>query len=628
MTFKFFAALVAALTWFGTGLGATPSVTAKAGAADAGAPFKLLSYQDTITMQPNGDYVRIVHKVLEPLTKIGVQRLGQSRTEIATDMERFKLISAETIAPDGKIYRAGKADVHIQTAPSAAAAPTFSDAKIVSVEFPKVEIGSKLDITYQITRFQPMFPNRISMSDTVPYFGLVGLDRVIIHAPTSMVLHTSVRGGYGLHKSVSGGTQTITATLKNPSYHPMRPDVVSTYQFGPAFVFTNFPSWQAVGDAYWARAAAKSVVTPAVQKLADRVAGQKTGRAAVDALYDWTTTQIRWVGIEPGLSGWIPAAAGHTLARRYGDCKASVSLLIALLKAKGITAEPALLDAGTGDFKLSKLADISDLNHVIAYVPRYHLFLDPTSGFAMPGELPIGDIDRPVVLASTQSSLARTPSSPGAVMQNTVETIGRSGTLHGSAVIKLAGSNDWMIRDLIDHVPGAARPRLVQVMLAQEGLVGSGDFTAPRPSDLATPFIVETQWSARHYFEPGHVVTLRLEKGFAMSRLGQYLATFAQPSKEFPVLRIVGRIEHTTSLTLPKGYKILAAPSSKTITTDAGHFEQVVTIKQGVLRERQDLVLNRDWYPPRDYAALRHLFTAAYRLDREQIVLQRVAARS
>ena len=474
----------------------------------------------------------------------------------------------------------------------------------------------------------PYFPNEFSFNDAVPYFGLTGFEQVIIHAPTTMHLLTSVRGGYVLHKTVSGGTQTITATLKNPPYHPMRADVVSPYQFGPEFVATTFRSWQAVGDAYWARAAQKSAVTPALQKLADRVAGQKTGRAAVDALYDWTTTQIRWVGIEPGLSGWIPAAAGHTLARRYGDCKASASLLIALLKAKGVAAEPALLDAGDKNFKLTRLADLDSLDHVIVYVPHYHLFLDPTSGFAMPGELPVGDIDRPVILASTQSSLARTPSSPGAVMQNTVETIGASGTLHGSAVMKLTGSNDWMIRDLIDHVPVAARPRLVQVMLAQEGLVGSGDLTAPRPSDLATPFIIKTQWSARHYFEPGHVVTLRLEKGFAMSRPGQYLATFARPSKEFPVLRIVGRIEHTTSLTLPRGYKILAAPSSKTITTDAGRFEQVVTIKQGVVRERQDFVLNRDWYPPRDYAALRHLFTAAYRLDREQIVLQRAAAKS
>ena len=618
----FFATLIIASAFFGSAIAALPV------GSDAGAPFKLLLFKETITVQPNGDYAGTVHEVIEPLTKLGVQHFGQVRTEVSTDMERFKLISANTIAPDGKVYAVHKAEIHTQAAPSAAAAPTFSDAKIVSVEFPKVEIGSKLDITYRLTRFRPYFPNEFSINDAVPYFGLTGTEQVIIHAPATMHLLTSVRGGYVLHKTVSGGTQTITATLKNPPYHPARADVVSPFQFGPEFVATTFPSWQAVGNAYWARAAAKSAVTPAVQKLADRIAGQKTGRAAVDALYDWTTTQIRWVGIEPGLSGWIPAAAGHTLARRYGDCKASVSLLIALLKAKGITAEPALLNAGGNDFKLSRLADLESLDHVIVYVPTYHLFLDPTSGFAMPGELPVGDIDRPVILASDQSSMAQTPSGPSVYTQNTTETIATSGALHGQAVMRATGYTDWLTRDLIAHVPTAARPRVVQAVLAQEGLVGSGNFSPSNPSDLAKPLVVKSTWSAPHYFAPGPIVTLRLYKGFAMSRPGQYLAALNRPSKEFPVLRIVGTINDHTTLALPAGYKILAAPQSKTITTNAGSFVQTVEIKNGVLNETQHFALNRDWYPPSDYAALRYLFTAAYRLDREQIVLQRAAAKS
>ena len=513
--------------------------------------------------------------------------------------------------------------MHTQTAPAAAVAPTFSDAKFVSVEFPKVEIGSKLNITYQITRFQPYFPNEFSVDDAVPYFTPTGLDQVIIHAPKSMTLLSSVRGGYVLQKSVSGDTQTITATLKNPPYHPARPDVVSPFQFGPLFVATTFPSWQAVGNAYWARAAQKSAVTPAIQRLASRIAGNKTGRAAVDALYDWATTQIRWVGIEPGLAGWIPTSAGHTVKRRYGDCKASASLLIALLKAKGIDAEPALLDAGTKNFKFSKLADLFALNHVIVYVPKYKLFLDPTSGFAAPGELPVGDMDRRVILASDHSTMAKTPSGPSVYTQDTTETIDASGTLHGQAVISATGYNDWVMRNLTAHVPAAARPRVVQAVLAQEGLVGSGQFDSTKPDDLTKNFVIRSNWSAPHYFAPGPIVTLRLDKGFAMSRPGQYLAMLARPSKAFPVIRIVGTINDSITLTLPTGYKILAAPQSQTIATSAGRFVQKVEITKGVLHETQHLTLNRLWYPPSDYAALRGLFTKAYQLDRQQIVLQK-----
>ena len=115
MKFLSFAALIAVSASFGTALGAAPPT-----ASDAGAPFKLLSYQETITVQPNGDYAGTVHEVIEPLTKLGVQHFGQVRTEVSTDMERFKLISAKTIAPDGKIYPVHKADIHTQAAPDKA----------------------------------------------------------------------------------------------------------------------------------------------------------------------------------------------------------------------------------------------------------------------------------------------------------------------------------------------------------------------------------------------------------------------------------------------------------------------------------------------------------------------------
>ncbi len=82
---KFFslAALIIASASFGTALAAAPS------ASVAGAPFKVLSFQEIFTVQPNGDYVRTVHQVIEPLTKLGVQHFGQIRTEVSTDMERF-----------------------------------------------------------------------------------------------------------------------------------------------------------------------------------------------------------------------------------------------------------------------------------------------------------------------------------------------------------------------------------------------------------------------------------------------------------------------------------------------------------------------------------------------------------
>ncbi|MET0388586.1 MAG: DUF3857 domain-containing protein [Polyangiales bacterium] len=53
--------------------------------------------------------------------------------------------------------------------------------------------------------------------------------------------------------------------------------------------------------------------------------------------------EIRYVGIETGLSRRKPAAPSETLARRYGDCKDKSALLVALLRRAGYVAHPALV---------------------------------------------------------------------------------------------------------------------------------------------------------------------------------------------------------------------------------------------------------------------------------------------
>lgn len=404
--------------------------------------------------------------------------------------------------------------------------------------------------------------------------------------------------------------------------------LVAAGQFSPLFIVTSFPSWQALGDAYRERAAAKSAVTPTVQALADRVTKGKSGQAVVDALYDWTTTKVRWVGIETGLSGYIPASADRTLKRRYGDCKAATALLIALLKAKGIEAEPALLSAGK-NFVLPKIVDLPSIDHVITYVPKYHLFLDPTAGFAPPGALPLADLGKTVVLAGKSPGLVQTPTGPNAAMTTAIERIGPHGTLHGVSTVRMQGAQQWLARAIADHVPSDARPHLVQIVLSQAGMLGSGNFTAPHPDVLDQPFAIKANWSVPNYVSPDPVVTLQVGPGFSLIDLRRYLATFATPSKKFPVVRLGGAMDIKTQLKLPTDSAPLAMPSNGQVTTQAGSYIQSATIKNGILSLDQRLSLNRIWYAPSSYEALHALFTQAYRLARQPLILkQKIAHQS
>lgn len=75
--------------------------------------------------------------------------------------------------------------------------------------------------------------------------------------------------------------------------------------------------------------------------------------------------RVRYVALEMGAGGLVPATAAETWARRYGDCKGKTALLLALLHALDIEAEPVLVSTAFGDGLNERLPMIGLFNHVL-----------------------------------------------------------------------------------------------------------------------------------------------------------------------------------------------------------------------------------------------------------------------
>ncbi len=101
----------------------------------------------------------------------------------------------------------------------------------------------------------------------------------------------------------------------------------------------------------------------------DLVAGRTDERDKVSAIAAFVQGKIRYLG--PGLSrnGYVPFPPRDVLARRWGDCKDKVALLIAMLKAVGITAYPALTETARGHVRPGVPTPLA-FDHVIALVAR------------------------------------------------------------------------------------------------------------------------------------------------------------------------------------------------------------------------------------------------------------------
>ena len=86
-------------------------------------------------------------------------------------------------------------------------------------------------------------------------------------------------------------------------------------------------------------------------------------------LFSYLEHNFHYAGIEVGIGGWKPEQAINTLKKKYGDCKALVTVMKAMLKRAGIESYYTLVNAESSDKDVKGDFPCLDFNHVILCVP-------------------------------------------------------------------------------------------------------------------------------------------------------------------------------------------------------------------------------------------------------------------
>ncbi|MBV8398274.1 MAG: transglutaminase domain-containing protein, partial [Acetobacteraceae bacterium] len=124
----------------------------------------------------------------------------------------------------------------------------------------------------------------------------------------------------------------------------------------------------------------------------------------------------------------------EVLRQGYGDCKDQAVLLIALSRAKGIEAEPVLINL-TPSYPLSGPPTYSAFNHLIAYVPQLGVYMDTTAGGAPFGTLRPQEYGKPILRVTRDGSAPGQlpPMPPGLATQQlrTTITLQKDGRMSG-----------------------------------------------------------------------------------------------------------------------------------------------------------------------------------------------------
>lgn len=606
-----------------------------AAVSPSGADVRVLSYSADVHVQPSGAYTDRKTQVIEALTRTGAQSLNPYQEEYSKSMATMRVESAYIVTADGRRIDIPAADIVERPAPAppgSEGSPIYDNNMMLSVGLPGFNKGDSLHIRTLKTQHTAYFRKQFfdvwgpAASESARQL------KIVVHGPAGMRLYAAQRGGWRIAHSTAGGGEMFTATLA--AHHAEFPgtSTVDPSDYSPVFEVTSFPSWAAVGAAYWSSARRKAAVTPLVKQVADQIAGKLHGWPAVKALYMWESQHIHYIGLELGVGGYVPISANTTLRTGYGDCKQHSTLLEALLAARGIRADPVLINWNNG-FKLLPLPGL-DFNHAIDYLPKYHVFLDTTGEFETPGQLAIGERDKEVVISGPHPRLARTPGAEPAdnrLVYDASLHLAADGTLSGSVHMTTRGWWAWFNRMIFSEVPPGAYGRLMNMLLMPSG-GGSGTFQPGNPTELDRPMRVAATWSTPAYALPGKTLSVPLPAGpylvpsmaGAEDPVSALTAVIGPVTRRHSVTTYLGEVQWHCTLTLPAGYVPTYLPPGENLHNAAGIFIYSVRASRGAVSASYQLKLNHVVYTPAQYPALRALLLADLRAQRAPLVFHHI----
>lgn len=377
-------------------------------------PGVVLYERDTYVLEADGRVGYRQHLVFRIDTQEGIEQWSQVRVHWDPWYENAPEIRARVVMADGRI---SQLDQKIITDGPARedGEDTLTDARIRKAPLPGLAVGAIVE-------------EEIALDDKQPFFAAGGIYRDFfargiptVRKELTVEAASSLKLDYRVHNMNAvkiddtnrdgrrrlNFDQGYMAAMANGDI-PLNPHVATQ----SIVEFATGASWAAVAQGY--RALVEPQINPAqVKALLPPASKDKLEniRRIVALLHK----EVRYTGVEFGEAALQPQPAAEVLQRHFGDCKDKAALLVALLRAAGIEADLALLDAGPGADITPELAGMNRFDHAIAFVPHAgkdgaDLWIDATAEFAEVGTLPAGDQGRfALVIAANTTGLTRTP---------------------------------------------------------------------------------------------------------------------------------------------------------------------------------------------------------------------------
>jgi tetratricopeptide (TPR) repeat protein/transglutaminase-like putative cysteine protease len=552
-------------------------------------------------VSPDGLYTRTFHMEILATNAASAMEVGQQSIPFNETMEDLEVIEAYTIKAAGEKIPVGPNAIYTQQSQGSAQFPLFDDQRQKVIVFPSVAAGDTIAYTVRWRIKQARIPGQFTTSSY--YSKAVAYEEVreMITAPKSFPLQVE-NHDVDFTKQDMGDKVAYRWHYSAPKPSLDDPPPVSPLDQMPRFHVSSFKDYDSFGQTFAAIFVSKEAITPRIQMLADSLTnGISDHRQQAKAIYEWVSKNIRYVAVDIGNGGIVPHDADSVLANAYGDCKDHTVLFSTLLKAKGIQSEAVLINLGK-EYALTGVPTGAPMNHAITWLPEFNLYADTTAGTAPFGVLPFEEYGKPVIHAVARAPARhQTPvlaPEVASINLKTMASLDKDGQVTGNTIVTAQGPFSILLRAEGLAIQGTGPQRAAAALLQRQGLVGTGSFDVPPPSDLNGGYAVQSNFSFGP--KPEYVSGVRFDivRGMSLTTLaGDYLMgpLFNEKLKETePTACFSGRIVEEMTLQAPQGRQFTSPPRDLELRTSNLQFSAHWATTKDSVTLRQEFVSKLD----------------------------------
>lgn len=350
---------------------------------DAGTDERVLLWEQQLNVVSNETFV---HSIRQVLTTAGVQKGSTISIDFNPGYEELTLHWARIWRGGQHLDRLDTNEVRVVQREQDLDQYILNGQKSAVLVVDDVRVGDVIDYAYSLKGTNPIFTGHFSAE--VPVQLEEPADRLFTRVvwPKTKRIFAKTHGCLVQPSMVSGtnaaGTNVVEYIwdLRQVPAVALEDTLPGWYEAEPWVQLTDFATWGDVNR--WAMSLFQ-VDGPFSPELTRKIAEWKQlpdQEQQILAALRFVQDDVRYFGVEIGISTEKPADPSTVFSRRYGDCKDKSWLLVSILRALGIEAYPVLVNSTLGHALDDWRPSAGAFDHCITVVRwnGQNYWLDPT----------------------------------------------------------------------------------------------------------------------------------------------------------------------------------------------------------------------------------------------------------